>query len=119
MGRITGSRAWRDFCLYHSRHYAKLAGATSSRLCVADKLAFAITPRWLYLISTDATGELREYMANGRKAQSPPCTLHEAWCLRSRVPEFWHDGLRRYMIRWVAKHHHDQDDSWTILETGR
>lgn len=117
--RLTGSMTWHNFCLFHSRHYAKAMGKTASRLCVADKLAFAITPTWLYLLTTGWTGELDEYMANGRNAANPPCTDHEVWCLRSGIPAFWHDGLRSYMIRWVAKHHHDQDDAWTQLETQR
>lgn len=114
--RLTRSEKWATFCLCHSRHYAKQAGHTASRLCVADKLAFAVTPRWLYLLCTAATGELEEYTANGRKASTPPCTFHEAWCMRSAIPTFWHTGLRSYMIRWVGRHHHDQDDTWTSQE---
>ncbi len=33
--RFKGSR-WHDFCLYHSRSYAKRDGTPCSRLCVAD-----------------------------------------------------------------------------------
>jgi hypothetical protein len=116
---VTGSMHWHNFCLFHSRHYAKAMAKTASRLCVADKLAFAVTPKWLYLLTTGWTGELEEYMANGAHAKNPPCTDHEVWCLKSGIPGFWHDGLRSYMIRWTAKHHHDQDDAWTKLETSR
>ena len=36
-------------------------GLPISRLCLADKLAFALTPAWLYLPMAGWTGELREY----------------------------------------------------------
>jgi hypothetical protein len=61
MGRLFGQE-WADFCRYHSRFYAKRDGKPFSRLCVADKLALALTPAWLYLPMVRATGEIREYM---------------------------------------------------------
>lgn len=56
---------WGDFCLLHSRSYAKLAGRDPSKLAAADKLAWDVEPWWLYLPRAWATGELREYMADG------------------------------------------------------
>lgn len=53
---------WGDFCLLHSRTYAKLAGRDPSKLAAADKLAWDVEPWWLYLPRAWATGELREYM---------------------------------------------------------
>lgn len=118
VGRMTGSWEWYFFCLCHSRTYAKRMNRKPSRLCVADKLAFVITPRWFYLWGTGLTGELSEYMANGRNAKAPPCTRAEVSCLHSGHPQSWHVGLRSYMLRWVARHHHDQNDGWTHLENG-
>ena len=46
-GRIMGwlfGPEWRDFTLCHSRHWAKRVGKRYSKLCLADKLAFVLTP---------------------------------------------------------------------------
>ena len=46
-GRIMGSLfgpEWQDFVVCHSRYWAKRVGKKFSQLCVADKLAFVITP---------------------------------------------------------------------------
>ena len=48
MGFLFGD-CWGDFCLYHSRFYAKKHNHSYSRLCVADKLSIAVEPFWLYL----------------------------------------------------------------------
>ena len=37
---------YKEFCLYHSRHYAKAQGKTPSKLCYADKLAIAYENKW-------------------------------------------------------------------------
>jgi hypothetical protein len=58
---------WHDFSLYHSRTYAKLHGAEVSKLCYADKLAFTVQPKWLYLLLVRLTGEYEEYLGNARK----------------------------------------------------
>lgn len=111
---ITGSIHFHDLCLFHSRHFCKARGRTTSRLCVADKLAFVITPRWIYLLSTGLTGELAQYVENGRKA-SPTVGFHTHWCLTSGRPGIWHAGLRRYMLRWVACHRRDGEKQWAEL----
>ena len=71
-GRIMGwlfGPEWRDFTLCHSRHWAKRVGKRYSKLCLADKLAFVLTPAWLYLPMARLSGELQEYMrvASGRQ----------------------------------------------------
>ena len=48
MGLLFGDW-WADFTLRHSRYWAKRNGVSVSKLCYADKLAFAMTPGWLYL----------------------------------------------------------------------
>lgn len=66
-GALFGQK-FHDLCLGHSRHYAKSAGIKVSRLCYADKLAFCLTPRWLYLRMARASGELAEYRKTSDKA---------------------------------------------------
>lgn len=56
-------KKWADFSRYHSRFSAKKDGKPFSRLCVADKLAICLTPRWLYLPMVNWTREIDEYMA--------------------------------------------------------
>lgn len=53
---------WFRFCLYHSRSWAKSQCEPHSLLCIADKLAVALEPRWLYLPRVRATGEIGEYV---------------------------------------------------------
>ena len=51
MTRLFGPE-WGELCAGHSRHWAKRCGRPVSRLCFADKLAFVLTPGWLYLPMT-------------------------------------------------------------------
>ncbi|MFV0419307.1 MAG: HD domain-containing protein [Dysgonomonas sp.] len=97
---------WRDLSLYHSRYYAKKNNKPVSKLCYADKLAFACTPRWIYLPMVKATGEIREYIQQAQKRNET------GWM---PVSEYyaWHRQLRKYMIRWVAVHRHGKEDTWT------
>src|ERR1700758_4296148 len=68
--RVVGGASWETFCLCHSRNWAKKTGLPISRLCVADKLAFVLTPPWLYLLLARASGELREYMQRSAERQA-------------------------------------------------
>lgn len=104
MGLLFGMK-WRDFCLYHSRFYAKRDGKQFSRLCVADKLAIVLTPAWLYLPMARATGELYEYMALANK--------RVAANLQSDDARKWYEGVRDYLARWVAEHMDGREDKWT------
>ena len=54
--------AWGQFTLYHSRHYARLAGRPVSPLCAADKLATTLYPWWLYGGLARLSGELDGYL---------------------------------------------------------
>ena len=109
---------WRDLCLCHSRYYAKRLGRHFSRLCVADKLAFVMTPAWLYLPMTRATGELTEYMARAseRQAGGEKFTREESECLASVDPRVWLEGLKSYTRRWVEQHRDGRQDTWTQPE---
>lgn len=102
MSRLFG-QTWGDFTLLHSRFYAKKLGRTFSRLCVADKLAIALTPAWLYLRQASATGELAEYM-RGTAARTPA---------GQRTPAQWFGDVQRYCEAWAWEHRDGRDDLWT------
>lgn len=101
---------WYTFTLFHSRFLAKREGGQYSRLCVADKLAFILTPRWLYLPMTRATGEVYEY----RQHASEGKYLSE--CQSTETLEAWHASVCEYMARWITEHKDLKEDSWTPVE---
>lgn len=105
MGALFGKR-WHDFTLYHSRYYAKAAGEQPSRLCVADKLAITLTPRWLYLPLVNLTGEVLEYMrdATQRHPDMDPST---------ETQRSWHSDMIDYCRRWAYEHRDGREDTWT------
>jgi len=120
-GRIMGwllGPEWRDFTLCHSRHWAKRVGKRYSRLCLADKLAFVLTPAWLYLPMARMSGELQEYMrvASGRQLCGG-ITDFEQSLLDSRDPRVWLEGLKIYTRRWVEQHRNGIRDHWTVLRS--
>jgi hypothetical protein len=104
--RIFGQE-WADFSMYHSRYYAKKNKAQPSKLCFADKLSFALTPRWLYLPMTTASGEIKEYLKNAQKADSGH------WKPTGYDKKIWHKQLCEYMIKWVEEHKDGSVDTWT------
>ena len=100
MGLLFGD-SWADFTLRHPRYWAKKHGVRVSRLCYADKLAFAITPGWLYLPMACATGELAEYIADpaSRRGGIHRHGTHTAriWCscMLARGPTELHQAVGR------------------------
>jgi hypothetical protein len=106
MGALFGKK-WFDFTLYHSRFLAKNNNAQYSKLCVADKYAFIVTPRWLYLPMVNWTGEVDEYMKHAQvgkyKGMQKGDTQRE-----------WHASVKDYMGRWVKEHTEIKPDSWTF-----
>ena len=102
---------WHDFCLLHSRHYAKREGRPFSRLCVADKLVMSIEPSWLYLARVRRTGELVEYFDNARK--------HGRGEVSTASPEDWYRTLSAHLARWAYKHRDGQADDTTVVRHGR
>jgi len=86
-----------------------------SALCIADKLPFVLTPVWLYLPMTRATGELAEYMrrAKERQAGSEHFTAEESAQLNSTDERVWLAGLKSYTRRWVEEHRDGREDTWT------
>jgi hypothetical protein len=116
MGLLFGD-SWAVFTLRHSRYWAKKHGVGVSKLCYADKLAFAITPGWLYLPMACATGELAEYMEKSRDRQAGVAafTEMERAQLESSVPACWLEGLQSYTKRWVEEHQGGEADTWTVV----
>ena len=116
MGMLFG-RSWADFTLRHSRYWAKKHGVNVSDLCYADKLAFVLTPAWLYLPMARATGELAEYMARSRERQACCAVFSEAERiqLESGHPAQWLQGLQSYTRRWVEEHQGGGPDTWTVV----
>jgi hypothetical protein len=107
MGALFGHR-WFDFTLYHSRFLAKKNGAQYSRLCVADKLAIALVPAWLYLPMVHLTGEIKEYMKDAERNSNGELKVQQS----SRV---WYAGVRQYVRKWVAEHKEIKEDTWTTV----
>ena len=116
MGMLFG-RSWADLTLRHSRYWAKKHGVNVSELCYADKLAFVLTPGWLYLPMARMTGELAEYMAKSRDRQAgcAAFTATERIQLESGQPAQWLEGLQSYTRRWVKEHQGGGPDTWTVV----
>ena len=106
MGKLFGAE-WAEFCRRHSRYYVRSRGLRISRLCVADKLAFVLTPPWLYLPLARASGELWEYIerSKDRQAGSEYFTPAEWSQVNSQNPREWLHGLQSFTYRWVVKNH--------------
>lgn len=99
-------KKWSDFSMYHSRYYAKKFKEKPSKLCFADKLSFCVTPRWIYLPMVNATGEIKEYLKNAKKAETKHWKPVEG-------QKKWHSQLCGYMKKWVDEHKDGRDDNWT------
>ena len=106
MGWLFGP-VWADECYRHSRYWSQRMGLPISRLCLADKLAFAMTPAWLYIPMARWTGELAEYMQRSKERQAGDkgFTEGELILLNSGNPRGWLQGLQSYTLRWVEQHH--------------
>lgn len=106
---------WGYFALTHSRYYAKTLGLQPSRLCIADKLAIALVPAWLYLPMVRATGEVREYMAHApyRAQAGAHVSADELRLLTHGSERDWYAGVQSYCRRWVAEHRDGKADTWT------
>lgn len=112
MRRLFGI-GWGNFCLYHSRFYAVRDGQPFSRLCVADKLAFCLTPRWLYLPMVNWSGEIHEYIELARKRTAGGEPKYASMKLSTSGQESWWNDVCEYLERWVAAHKDGAEDTWT------
>jgi len=100
---------WGNFCLLHSRFYAKQLGRPVSRLCFADKLAVVLEPWWFYLPRAILSGEVQEYMAlaaapNPASKYAGETTKYESIGLDLSSRRAWFCGMTEYMREWVAEH---------------
>jgi hypothetical protein len=112
-GPFGGESAWRwhNFTMYNSRFYAKRDGQPHSRLCVADKLAIALTPAWLYLPLARMTGEIHEYMGLAKDAGA--ASKYASMNIWSPQQRQWYLNVQEYLRRWVNEHKDGREDSWT------
>ncbi len=76
-GKLLGE-TYRELCLYHSRHYARNANASPSKLCWADKYSIMYEPFILYVPRAWLTGELHEYRTIAQQ-KVPLTSSHRAW----------------------------------------
>jgi hypothetical protein len=106
---------WGVFALLHSRYFAKTLGEQPSRLCIADKLAIALTPAWLYLPMVRATGEIAEYMAHAKHRVKGNEALNddERRRVTSANEREWYAGVQSYCRRWAFEHRDGKADTWT------
>lgn len=106
MGCLFGPE-WAEECFRHSRYWSQRMGLPVSRLCLADKLAFAITPAWLYIPMARWTGELAEYMERSKERQAGDSSFtdEELTLINSGKARDWLRGLQSYTLRWVERHH--------------
>lgn len=107
-----GEYIWHDFVFFHSRFLAKRYGVRPSALCVADKLAIALEPWWLYLPRVNLTGEVREYMAKS-SAMNATGSKYSGMNLNVSSQRAWHRDMVAYIRRWVAEHRDGREDTWT------
>jgi len=92
---------WGKFTLFHSRSYAKADGRPVSQLCLADKLATALTPACLYLPLVCLTGEIDEYMRN--TAQPDGDSFHSVIGAITGDVGVWFAELRDFNRQWVQR----------------
>lgn len=114
-GQVLMLGSWGHFTLLHSRYLAKSLGLPPSRLCMADKLAIALTPWWLYLPMVMATGEIDEYMAHARHrvAGNTQVSADEKAAVTSGDARLWYRGVQSYCRRWAHEHRDGRTDAWT------
>jgi hypothetical protein len=109
---------WGRFCLYHSRFYARRDGGHYSRLCVADKLAVALEPWWLYLPRVILSGEIHEYLAlaggkGSSKYKGEPNSKYVFAQLETGTLRGWHRAMTSYLRAWAYEHRDGRRDTWT------
>jgi hypothetical protein len=103
---------WGGFVLYHSRFLAKQHGQRPSALCIADKLAIARSPAWLYLPLVRLTGEIDEYMAKSAHMNNTG-GKYAGMNISLENQRDWHRDMCAYVTRWVETHKDGREDTWT------
>lgn len=115
MGRLFDSKEthWSDFCKYHSRFIAKRDSRPYSRLCVADKLAIALTPAWIYLPLSRLSGEIFEYMNLAKLRTDAGEPKYASMKVTTNNQARWYADVQEYIRRWVDEHRDGKPDKWT------
>lgn len=110
-----GSTDWYNFCYYHSRFLAKRDGRPYSKLCVADKLAVALEPAWLYLPRVKWTGEIHEYreLSSRREGEGENISKFQSMLLNDECEAAWLKGMKSYLSAWAYEHRDGKKDTWT------
>lgn len=118
MGRWFGQE-WGNFCLFHSRYYAKKHNRPFSRLCVADKYSITLEPWYLYLPRVYASGEIYEYLAyaTGQVSSVHGDNAQSEYARRSATARGWFAAMNDYLREWVEVHKHGANDTWTPVTT--
>lgn len=106
---------WGNFCLFHSRYYAKKHNRPFSRLCVADKYSTTLEPWYLYLPRVYASGEIYEYLAyaTGQVNSVHGDNAQSEYARRSATARGWFAAMNDYLRKWVEVHKHGANDTWT------
>lgn len=104
---------WGQLCLFHSRFYARRYGFPFSRLCVADKLSFCLTPSWLYLPMARWSGEIYEYMELAKARTEAGEPKYASIKLSTDSQHRWWLDVNEYLRRWVEEHKDGREDTWT------
>lgn len=109
-GKCVWIGPWGQLCLFHSRFYAKRYAYPFSRLCVADKLAIALTPRWINEPLMRLTGEWQYFEA---LHADPTSKYGQEDRFEGRD---WYDQMVVFCRKWVAEHKDNRPDTWTLAK---
>lgn len=111
---------WGQFVLLHSRFLARTYDRHYSMLCVADKLAIALEPWWLYLPRVTLSGEIKEYMARAQAARQgkgkyagEPAALLDSSEHDITTGRGWHRAMTSYCKSFAYEHKDGKRDTWT------
>jgi hypothetical protein len=97
---------------------SKRYDAQFSKLCVADKLAMALEPAWLYLPRVWLSGELKEYMNLLRDRDKGLGKYAGEKVVRGNQGEkltaiAWWRRCSSYCKAWAYEHRDCKEDTWT------
>jgi hypothetical protein len=101
---------WYNFCLYHSRFFAKQNNAQPSKLCMADKLAVYYYPNWLYIFLAKLSGELWEYLDSAKQSGK-----HGHMNLNDTSPEIWLNEVKQFLYEYAFEHKDGKIDTITKI----
>lgn len=89
--------SWYCFCFFHSRFLAGAWCKLPSRLCMADKLAIALEPWWLYLPRVILSGEINEYMGLCK-------TKYKGEVEVPKTRKGWFLDVKKFCEEWAYDH---------------